>query len=243
MFYQKDFRIDNLVNGKRLAIVGPSSHLVGKNLGEYIDEYDVVCRVNDIRVDKREKDYGGRIDICFHCCNGLYLPAIKEKMIESEKLLKENNVLFVIPKIKARYDGVGNILDNFNSVNIYNLPFSWIGNNNYYFFENQIGCEPNTGIISIAMLLEYDIKELFVTGFSFYSEYLKNNDYCDCYYSYEDYCKNKLYPLTSNPFEGHNQYKQIDYFKNLLEKNEKRIKIDSYLKELLNLNHSNVKKI
>ena len=36
-----------LVKGKRITLVGPSPHLVGKNMGQLLNSYDTICRVND----------------------------------------------------------------------------------------------------------------------------------------------------------------------------------------------------
>ena len=46
-------------NGKSVALVGPSPHISGKNLGKFIDSFDVVVRVNEIGISiKNYQDYG-----------------------------------------------------------------------------------------------------------------------------------------------------------------------------------------
>ena len=58
--------MEKLVKNKRVALVGPSPHLVGSILGDKIDSFDIVCRINEVLFAKKlRKDYGSRTDICF----------------------------------------------------------------------------------------------------------------------------------------------------------------------------------
>ena len=53
-------------DNKRIVLVGPSPHLIRKNLGKFIDSFDVVVRVNELGVvGEMSKDYGSRTDISF----------------------------------------------------------------------------------------------------------------------------------------------------------------------------------
>lgn len=60
-----DQKIFDLLNDKTVALVGPAPTLINSNFGNFIDSFDVVCRVNlgfyvppEIR-----KDYGERCDL------------------------------------------------------------------------------------------------------------------------------------------------------------------------------------
>ena len=35
-----------LVEGKRVAVIGPAPYLIGKNNGATIDKYDIIIRIN-----------------------------------------------------------------------------------------------------------------------------------------------------------------------------------------------------
>lgn len=51
---------------KKIALVGPSPHLLGKNHGKFIDTFDLIIRINEHGVvQEMEKDYGSRTDIAF----------------------------------------------------------------------------------------------------------------------------------------------------------------------------------
>ena len=47
---------------KRVIVVGPSPHLVGKNYGEFIDSFDLVVRINEL----------GVISVFFCLCFGMF---------------------------------------------------------------------------------------------------------------------------------------------------------------------------
>tara|TARA_B110000305_G_C19346842_1_gene592183 strand:- start:155 stop:787 length:633 start_codon:yes stop_codon:yes gene_type:complete len=54
-----------LIKNKNIAFVGPSSSLLGKNLGKLIDSYDIVIKLNNFHKLSSE-DYGNKVDILFY---------------------------------------------------------------------------------------------------------------------------------------------------------------------------------
>ena len=56
--------INDLIKNKRVALVGPSSFLQGKQLGTLIDSYDVVIKINLFN-KLSEVDYGKKMDVLF----------------------------------------------------------------------------------------------------------------------------------------------------------------------------------
>ena len=57
----------NIVKDKRVALIGPAPYLTGKGSGNYFDNYDVVCRPNDIiPPENLRADYGNKTDVMFH---------------------------------------------------------------------------------------------------------------------------------------------------------------------------------
>lgn len=236
----KNEHLNNLLDGKRIVIVGPSPHLVNKNMGSIIDEYDIVCRVNDIiPFSELRKDYGKRTDILFHNCSTDGMPGLVEK-IEHDRSYWENLKLVVCPSIKARGpqndylswqdDYISDVVKNFESVNYSNIPFYWIGVKDYKTLWSVIGIEPNCGMLSIMLMLGYPIKELLVMGFSFYTQGTKK---CDVY------CKGHFpdsVPTSDgmNFAGGHAQERQKEVFKELYN-NDRRIKIDFYMNDILDL--------
>ena len=90
--------LEKLVKNKRVALVGPSPHLVGSNLGDKIDSFDIVCRINEVLFAKKlRKDYGSRTDICFW---NMGTPHLKDFsfMVNESKEEFDNVKLVVCPR-------------------------------------------------------------------------------------------------------------------------------------------------
>jgi len=243
MSYQQDKELLKIFSGKRVAVIGPSPHLLNKGIGEIIDSYDIVCRINEIHPTGYEADYGKKTDIIFHNCS---LPSIEEfgERLVEKSIISKYIKFVVCPCVKSEgqdnwtswdNDFISPVVDNFAKINIFNIPFKWIGMENYRTVYNLFGSEPNAGQTSILMILNHNIKELFISGFSFYEQgntdslaYLPNHIY-----------KHKINKLVGEA--GHPQKPQKECFKKyIFEKYNDLLKVDSYLNELLSLNHKNV---
>lgn len=173
-----DSKLFTLLEGKKVAIVGPAAYLENSGLGEAIDSYDVVIRPNAFTVPQAaRKDYGSRTDIMFHNMGTAWMSGLKEQVSASTADFKSLK-LVVCPAIKAEHNE-NNFMQwpdthesacstNFNQVNKYNIPFWWVGVANYKKMYRTIGCEPYTGIMSVLISSDCYPQELFLTGFDFY---------------------------------------------------------------------------
>lgn len=236
----------DIVQGKTVALIGPAGYLQGKNLHKHLDDYDVVCRPNEIIPLKQQRlDYGNRTDIMFCNFGTQWMPGIKRK-IESEDRREyfKNLKLVVCSATKASHQDVdflnwpdnhvSQVVHNFQDINEYDLPFYWIGVRDYNRIYAEIGVEFHTGMASIVTLLNYPIKELLITGFSFYTGGERYEDlYCPGHMDKAD---------TDGRTFGHGSHAamvQLSYFKRLLSLNS-CIKIDPYMNTMLDLNHDNL---
>ena len=59
----KDEVLKNLIEGKRIALVGNGPCEIGKNKGKEIDSHDIVIRFNNFKIEGYENDYGSKTDI------------------------------------------------------------------------------------------------------------------------------------------------------------------------------------
>ena len=239
MNFDKDQKLLQVFKDKRVAIVGPSPHLIGKKLGKHIDSYDIVCRVNEVCALGYEEDYGTRTDIVFHNCGTRFIDIFGERLKESENISK--NLKYVIcPCVKATgadnqwfswpANHVSPVVENFKKINFYNIPFYWIGLSNYRRVYNIYGVEPNAGQTSILLLLQHNIKELFITGFSFY---IQGNTPSE---AHRPGHTNKGLENESIGNPGHPQIPQMRVFKNVIYQRYKdKIVVDPFLKNLLNI--------
>lgn len=247
----KDLEI--YLQNKRVIIVGPSAHLTGKNLGTFINQYDIICRLNEIIPIGFENDYGDRTDIAFLNCSTLGMNTIIYKIKESEEIAKKMKFI-ICPVTKALgsdslWNNGDGVIANASLINIYNIPFVHIGLDNYKLIFSEYGVECSSGSIAILMLLQYSIKELAIAGISFYSQGNINSPetHSEGYNLYY----HKSYPpppslmwevdTIVNPYKSHQVGPQVKYFKEkILTQYSNIIKIDSYLNKMLGVNYHNV---
>lgn len=127
---------------KKVIIVGPSPHLIGLKLGEQIDSYDIIVRMNNSYTIENVKDYGSRTDILF--LNGMWQANNKDKIDSLLKTYGEKNVI-----LKGK-----NL--NLKRPNGYNL--------------NTIHSS-NMGVLAALHLINEGYRNIYITGFSFYQNH------------------------------------------------------------------------
>jgi len=228
----KDYEpVDNLrelVKGKTVVFVCPSPHLRGLKMGKKIDSYDLVVRVNqsfDVPEELWE-DYGKRTDILATCLNIHKINALHANM-EFAKSLK-----FILCPMLSMWDiGVVNSFLEFLRVPWHNVCDGYL----FKIFK-EVGTTCNTGLAGIITLLNYDIKELHITGMTFYNMNTFGDIYFDKYQS-EAHKNNNFRLGTDNRpvfqdlrMDIHSQNPQIKYFKKMIEHHyPHKITLDNYL--------------
>lgn len=243
-----------LVAGKRVAIIGPSPHLVGKNQGSCFDDYDIVCRINDIiPLPNLRKDYGSRTDIMFHNFGTPWMDGLKRKIQGSKQHFDELKMA-VCPVILSEHSEVSSylswpdnyiskVVNNFHSINENFIPFYWIGVKDYKTIYKLVGAQPNSGMMAILMLSKYPIKELLVSGFTFFAEGTKLEEvYCDGHWDELEASKRNNYGIHSG-HGYHANISQINLFKKFIKMHYNLIRVDSKLNDLLQLEHPSVLKL
>ena len=241
--YKQNESLLKILKNKRIALVGPSPHLIGSAIGDQIDQYDLICRVNEVHPTGYEKDYGDRTDIVFHNCGTRFIDTFGDRLV-TKSIISKYLKCVICPCVKSQ--GSDNwrtwpgeyqspVTTNFQKINIFNIPFYWIGMNNYRYIYDLFGTEPNAGQTAIVMLLEHQVAELLITGFSFYAQ--GNTPSLSHRPGHTN--KGLEQELIGDP--GHAQSPQRRCFKEKIFRPFKnKIKVDSYLNGLLDLNHKNV---
>lgn len=232
--YNFDQNFAKLIEGKRIAYVCPSPHLVGKKMGKYIDSYDLVVRVNQAYHMPKElwEDYGSRTDILMSCLNINKINALKEGM-DFARSLK-----FIVCPMVSMWDlhRVNGFLDEIGT------PWHNVCDGYLFKIFKEVGTTCNTGLTGLITMLNYDIKELFVTGMTFFNMNTFGKVYYDKYH--DEAAKNNNFRQTAEKtpsikdlrIDIHQQGPQIDYFnKILLHYYKKPITLDEYLKNNFNL--------
>lgn len=173
--------LQQLVNDKNVIVVGPSPHLEGAGMGEFIDSFDIICRLNEVFPTGMEKDYGSRTDIVFW---NLATAAMKDlkQMIKEEAERTKSIKLVVCPRHSEHVepyhlkniDSNNNVFKNYKSLNIQN-DFFHIGDDENQRLEKEIGCHPTTGTLALCMLMQCELKNLHISGMSFYQTKTRYN--------------------------------------------------------------------
>ena len=234
MSSNKDIR--NLIENKRVCIVGPANYLNNLNLGDKIDNYDTIVRFNKgYNLTKNPSVFGSRTDILYHCVCQL---ADNGGQITAE-MVKQYQIIFSYPILTTS----DNSSFNNGNTNEYSKLPTFISKKNivdkekYLEWENDIGCRPNTGIIAVLDILNMKPKELYITGFTLFKDgYSKlYRDKIDNKVVTEENSKYKVLNRMFNAgYKGaHDQYKIYLYLKKRVLHKENVI-MDKILIDILN---------
>lgn len=224
--------LQKMLSGKSVCIVGPAPSLSGSRLGEKIDSYDIVIRVNQkFKMGESEEiDYGKRCDILIGSFNE---NNIKECYDNIDYLLKQKMLIGVMPS-----SGYKPVEDFKDFLELNNIKHHFLDDRYIYKVFRDVGTVVNSGLISIILLMNYDIKEIFVAGFTFYNMGKFGKIYRDDYFN--SIVKSGGYDISEqgqyqkrNDFKIHDIQSQIAFFSKYVQEHKEKIKLDDYLRENL----------
>jgi hypothetical protein len=211
---------EDFVYNKKIIIVGPSNHILDRPNGEWIEKFDIIIRLNKslpIRPDLYPF-IGRRTDILYNNLNVSDYPG--ENRIDIDMFLNSGvrHLVCPYPPIEPFTPDILNFIKNNKGI----IPFRHIDLNYYRKIENKLGTRPNTGISAIADILNFNIKELYITGISFFKK--------NYYKQYRNLTKSDLLNVANNSI--HIQKPQKLFLRSLY-LNDDRIKVDNLLKEII----------
>lgn len=215
----KDYNYNKLLHNKRVALVGPSSNTTNTKQGDLIESYDLVVRLNktfDIPLS-RYKDIGKRTDILYNSMNTTDFPGQNDFTPKLIQKLKSNNLKYISSPYPFMYPFDNDIL-KFIEINENQIKLHISDIVLYKYLVSVLKCRPYTGTCAIIDLLNYPIKELYITGIDCYL-----NQY---YNEYRNISKKELKNLRNNHI--HKNLPQLEFIKNLAI-NDSRLKLDSFL--------------
>ena len=229
---------------KRVILVGPAPYILNQKMYDLIDSYDVVVRINrGLQMpDKNPDDFGSRTDVYYHCMsdhpeNG---GPFDYELMQKQKV---KHLRAAYPPLRKggdnSFNNVGTIKDyqkfrkHFNSHKT-GITFTHLDKNFYLGIEKKMGSRPNSGICAILDILECDVKELYITGITFFK-----GGYCSEYRSSIDNVVPKTFEESEqlvmtrlNRHGKHNLDQQIEVMANVLLNNPK-VKLDQELVDIL----------
>tara|TARA_B100001250_G_scaffold169750_1_gene146204 strand:+ start:37686 stop:38429 length:744 start_codon:yes stop_codon:yes gene_type:complete len=216
-------KLSKLLEGKSIAIVGPSPHLTNLGLGKRIDSYDIVIRINEILSKKSSKDYGSKNDLIFVNLNDDFLDAFKgmvelnlDKVKDVSLFVSPRNSLHISTENRFELDEKKNVFKQYKKLNL-NNDFYHIGDEKNKELESKVTSYPSTGLLALMLISEVNFSELYVCGFSFYStSFAYSPERTEIYNSRNHQVSN---------ISGHDMLTEINYLREHFPKN-KNIKVD-----------------
>ena len=202
------------LTGKRVCLVGPSSHIMNLNQRDLIESYDVVVRLNKSWPvpEFLWESSGSRTDVLY---TGMQVHCMPNKSLTKTREFKDS-VKFLVASHGDKLPYSNDIL-KFKKNNVYNVSFTAFELKKFGEMQRLMGTLPNTGCAALVHLLLYPLKELYITGMDFLrSNYVKG------------------YRGGSKPNAlGHNQNLQIKYIQNHCWE-DPRITADTVFSEIMN---------
>ena len=155
---------NNYILDKKIAVVGPAGYITNHQQGDLIDDYDIVMRFNAaLPIDEGMIDYiGSRTDVLGNCLDN----TVNSCGAIDYKLWEESGVKWIFcPHTIDGYTRKRIRRANLASKK-YNISVC-DGGGLEERIQNNIKTRPQTGLVSVMYLLEHNVKEIFLTGFSF----------------------------------------------------------------------------
>lgn len=232
--YEKNEELSKILEGKKVAYVGPSPHLKGGDGGKHIDSYDIVIRAGQLfEVPKNlHNDYGKRTDILFGSFNNL-------EVSESLKNLDYFKKLKYVVCSMVSTSFINGHNNFFKQIENLGTPTHNVDDRYLFKIFKEVGTTCNCGFAGLLVLLNYNIKEVFVTGMSFYNMGRYGNIYHDKYYDTTINAglfqgnSNKKVSKEQARDDLHRQQPQIECFRKIVNEMQGKIKLDKYLTENL----------
>lgn len=225
-------KFNSFLKNKTVALVGPANYLSQFKFGKEINSKDIVVRINRGMelIKNNEIHLGNRTDVLYNCMvehpdNG--------GVIDINELLK-NKVKWICTVPHSSFDGskiYPFVHPKANLIKLIKLNLKF----NFHICDSKllknlnknISCRANTGFAAIFDLLQHDLKELYITGFSFYLDsFLKG---------YKKECNRDEENFSLDCFKSvrHNQQEQWQYLKE--SKNNRKLNFDPVLSEILEM--------
>ena len=165
--YKRIFDI-SVFEGQRVAIIGPASSTVGTKKGEFIDNFDIVIRINKaahlVASSKHDDDIGKKTDILFHSFYENDFSGGGELDFE---LFRKLGIRYVI-----------NPRNTFEGRRcVYNFYKKYLSRQKVYILPRNMTKEiglplgefrPTTGYAAIVSVLRSNFAELYISGFTFF---------------------------------------------------------------------------
>ena len=216
---------DNFFMDKSVIIVGPAKYMENKNYEEYVNKFDIVCRIH-VKVDKNNNilftpNTTKRCDVVFSTGampnekmklekeDGSYITAVLTNLDSHTKevlnIYEKNGLKHIIGILyKFRKKNFDKVCNEFKNI----IKTKYFINDNLH-----------TGTHAIDFLSKTKAKKIGIIGI-------------DCYKTPQYNGYNLNYDNLSGKAANHNPSNDLEYLRKLVQ-NDSRIEIDSHLRGIL----------
>jgi hypothetical protein len=228
----------DILNNKRVVLVGPSANSTMEKNGEAIDDFDIIVRIKSVYVPLKHHPYIGSKTHFTYSTSPQEDPDIEgNNLQETEPPVKK---LHLTPEELKKIEFQGfcstyprgewffNRLESGYQEAKKNFAVRIMDDEPYLTIKKQVN-RPNSGFSAIIDLLEAPLKELYITGLDFHRS-LYREDYRNSHWN-----KDTIENMTNDPdgTDTHLPDRQFRYFKYEMYKKDPRIIPDKFLKHFL----------
>jgi hypothetical protein len=248
---QPDYDADyhQLLQGKKIAIVGPAETMIGTGQGHLIDSYDLVVRFNTVIrylpfPDELTRDIGRRTDLLY-ANNEVVLDGIVDQRDVSHTKFAElcdqlamkyivstnNDFTYKSSGHARRCHADGETVKRFLRDQKIKTTFRMLFATSDLARKWLSGYIARTGFLAILDLLAYDISQLYITGMTFYHQggHLFLADRASELHP----LKNHRGELPKDGVPGHNSYFELELMRILAASLGEKLKLDERLQKLM----------
>lgn len=223
----EEYSFKNYLKDKNVILVGPSETISLEQLGNFIDSFDVVVRLNRAvsHLEGNENIFGSRTDILYACLSTGYSSALhpRTNKLEVDPLLWKQKKVGIVSSVYPSFEQfyASSIQHNVNFViNSGLVTFRHMPDENYKKVKTKINCHLNSGMVALCDLLDTELKSLYICGLDFHRTKYFNQ--------YDTFSWDQLVDLHKNHSQ-HDPDKQFKYFKYEIFNKDKRVKVDKSL--------------
>lgn len=164
----KIFRPEDVLRGKRVAVIGAADSAFEKENGKYIDSFDIIIRVNKAPhswTQEKSKFIGTKTDIWFH---SFFENNVSGGGPLNVEVIKKNSIKYLINP-RADFASFRRTF-NFYRKHKQHQKVYHLTNNFYRNIEKEFPnkFKPTIGFTALYSALHSECKELFITGFTFF---------------------------------------------------------------------------
>ena len=219
IYDEKSDFVKKVFSKKRVVIVGPAGYLDDNVFGNHIDSYDVVVRFLESLDSLKhiKKQVGARTDVIITSLSSVFPVVPQVNWKDPGRVLL---CPFFLGGYYALLDRGVRLLKAHSLANKLDINLCVRTKESFIAFWKQVQSGPTTGVAAIDYILQFDIQELHITGFTFNhlkSTYMK---------SYKVYKLKNVYPDN-----GRWHYPLADeVFCNKTIRSNKVITVDNHIK-------------